>query len=110
MVERLGPGGSVRYTQGCMLDRPDADSLAWSTEGVEQADAVVAVMGISGLLEGERGTSLASSHQGDRLDLGLPVNQVEYLRKLREATARPLILVLTGGSPIVLPALREAGL
>ena len=107
IVDAVEPGGSVRYWQGCMLDQPNAGSLGWSTEGAKEADAVIAVLGISGLLEGERGTALASVHQGDRLDLNLPAHQLDYLRKLRAATAKPLIVVLTGGSPIAMPAVHE---
>ena len=71
IVGRLGLGRSVLYQPGCLLGRPNADGLGWSTDEAERADAIIAVMGISALLKGERGDSIASPHQGDRLDLRL---------------------------------------
>ena len=71
------------------------------------ADAVVAVFGISGVFEGEEGESTASTARGDRLDLGLPQNQLDYLRLLKKKCKKPIILVLTGGSPICTPELSE---
>ena len=64
-------------------------------------------MGISGMIEGEEGESLASSNKGDRLELNLPENQVEYLKKLREGNEKPLIVVITGGSPMTIPEVEE---
>jgi beta-glucosidase len=65
------------------------------------------VLGISQLLEGEEGESLASPSMGDRLDLNLPANQLEYLRKLKEGHDNPVIVVMTGGSPITMPEVEE---
>jgi beta-glucosidase len=59
------------------------------------------------LLEGEEGESLASPSKGDRLDLNLPNNQLEYLRKLKAGHDHPVIVVMTGGSPITMPEVEE---
>jgi beta-glucosidase len=103
ITSKLAPGGSIEYRPGCMLNRPDVNQADWALGPVGGVDAVIAVMGLSGLLEGEEGDALASAHKGDRLDLGLPENQLAYLKKLRERTKGPLIVVLMGGSPIAIP-------
>jgi len=65
------------------------------------------VMGISQLLEGEEGESLASPTKGDRIDLNMPSNQVDFIRKLKDGNDKPVIVVMTGGSPITMPEVEE---
>jgi beta-glucosidase len=81
--------------------------MNYSIGEASSADAVVAVFGISGIYEGEEGESTASTTRGDRLDLNLPQNQLDYLRELKKECKKPIILVLTGGSPICTPELSE---
>jgi beta-glucosidase len=64
-------------------------------------------LGISGLLEGEEGESLASPSAGDRLDYNIPKNQIDYLRKLKNGNTKPVIAVITGGSPMNLAEVQE---
>ncbi|WP_082333792.1 glycoside hydrolase family 3 C-terminal domain-containing protein [Mangrovimonas sp. TPBH4] len=91
----------LQYRMGIMLDRPNANPQDWTTPNAGKSDATIAVLGISGLLEGEEGESIASATLGDRFEYGLPANQLEFLRKLRkEAGQLPIITVVTGGSPI----------
>jgi beta-glucosidase len=58
------------------------------------------VLGLSGLLEGEEGDAIASSDRGDRVNYDLPANQIEFLRKLRAHNTKPIIAIITGGSPV----------
>jgi beta-glucosidase len=70
----------------------------------KDAEVTIAVLGISGLDEGEEGESIASSDKGDRLDTRLPQSQLNYLRKLKKAAGKKkVVLVLTGGSAITSP-------
>jgi beta-glucosidase len=90
------------YRQGALLDRPNVNPIDWYTSVAGESDVTIACLGISPLLEGEEGESIASPHKGDRLDIGLPQNQVDFLKKIR-ANAEKLVVVLTGGSPIACP-------
>jgi beta-glucosidase len=81
--------------------------MDWTTGAAGQNDATIAVLGLSGLLEGEEGAAIASSSKGDRIDLNLPEDQLIFLRKLRENNDKPLIIVLTGGSPIATPEIEK---
>ena len=94
------PGTFVQYRQGALLNQEKVNSNDWATGDAKRADVIIAVMGMSPLLEGEEGESLLSPTKGDRLDLCLPDNQVEFIKNLRDRNEKPIILVLTGGSPI----------
>jgi beta-glucosidase len=59
-------------------------------------------MGLDGAIEGEEGDAIASDSNGDRDTIELPSWQLDYLRKVRDA-GKKIILVLTGGSPIAFP-------
>ncbi|MGB5262004.1 MAG: glycoside hydrolase family 3 C-terminal domain-containing protein, partial [Lutimonas sp.] len=49
---------------------------------------------------------IASKHKGDREEIGLPENQIEFLRKMRK-TSKKLVVVVTGGSAIAMPEVYE---
>jgi beta-glucosidase len=102
---KVSAATSVLYEPGCLLDRPNANPIS-PPGSARDADVTIAVMGISGLLEGEEGEAIASPGQGDRLDLNLPPNQLEFLRALRK-TAKTLVVVVLGGSPITMPEVHE---
>lgn len=106
IVGRLPEGVACEYRVGAQLAAPTVNNVDWVTGEAAQADVVVACMGITTLLEGEEGDALASPHHSDRLDLRLPAVQVDLLRKLAARGAR-IVLVLTGGSPIVLDDLAD---
>jgi beta-glucosidase len=100
LTAKVEPGSFIAYRQGCLLDRDNINPIDWTTDGAKQATVSIAVMGISGLLEGEEGESILSPTKGDRFDIRLPANQVNQLKKLRQNNHNPIILILTGGSPI----------
>ncbi len=106
IVSRSHPGTKVEYRPGTM---PTVGSIAkgdW-TDISHQFDAIVAVAGISSMMEGEQGAAIASPGNGDRPYLGLPKSQIEYLKTQRAYGNKPIILVLSGGGPIIDPELYE---
>lgn len=100
VVRKMEPGTFIEYRPGCLLDRETINPSDWATSGAQKTDAIIAVMGISPMLEGEEGESLLSPTKGDRFDIRLPDNQINQIKKLRDGYEKPIILVLTGGSPI----------
>lgn len=102
IVGKVSPQTSVVYRQGALLDRPNVNPMDWLSGEAKRMDVTIAFMGISQLIEGEEGESLLSGHLGDRVDIGLPQSQIDYLKKMR-ANANKLIVVLTGGSAISCP-------
>jgi beta-glucosidase len=66
----------------------------------QQADVVVAFVGLSPNLEGEEmPIRVPGFSGGDRTDIGLPRAQQDLLEAL-EATGKPLVVVLMNGSPL----------
>ena len=106
VVGKAGPTTMVSYRQGSLLDRDNVNPIDWYSGVANDADVTVAVMGINNLLEGEEGAAIASPGKGDRFDLGLPENQLVFLRKMRE-NAEKLVVVLLGGSPMTISEVHE---
>ena len=105
----VGAAGSttlVTYRQGSLLDRPNLNPMDWYSGVAAESDVTIAVVGISNLLEGEEGAAIASPGKGDRFDLHLPQNQIDFLTRLRER-AKKLVVVLLGGSPMAIPEVHE---
>lgn len=107
IASSVSAGTTVDYRMGVMDFWETVNPVDWVTGGAREAEATIAVMGISQLIEGEEGESLASTTKGDRIDLNLPAHQMDYLRKLKKGNDKPLIVVLTGGSPITMPELDQ---
>jgi beta-glucosidase len=104
IIGEVSVGTQVTYTKGC-----DFAGLAPINEGhlktaTDAADVIIATLGYSPLLEGEEGDAageLEADGSGDRTRIGLPGRQLELLQKLH-ALGKPVVLLLTGGSPIEL--------
>jgi beta-glucosidase len=103
----IQPGSQLEYRPGILLDRDNLNPIDWTTDEAKASDAIIVVLGISGLIEGEEGESIASSTFGDRLDYNLPKNQIDFLKKLREGNKKPIITIITGGSPMNLSEVHE---
>ncbi|MCW2120735.1 glycoside hydrolase family 3 C-terminal domain-containing protein [Flavobacterium sp. 7A] len=107
IVGKVSPGTSINYKMGVMPFSKNNNPIDWSTGEAKKSDVCIAVMGISGLLEGEEGEAIASDDKGDKKSLRLPQNQIDYLKKLKKGSKKPLVLVLTGGSPIAIPEIHD---
>ena len=107
IVSKVGAGTTINYKSGVLPYRYNVNPIDWSTGEAGQSDVCIAVMGISGLFEGEEGESLASSSKGDKTNLKLPQNQIDYVKKIRSKSDKPIVLILTGGSPIAIPELYD---
>jgi len=103
----LDPGSLLQYKQGFLADRANVNPFDWTTGDAKEADAVVVVMGLSGNFEGEEGESIASPDFGDRLNYDLPQNQIDFLKKLRKGNTKPIIVIVTAGSPVNMSAISE---
>ncbi len=92
------PGITLDYTLGCSMYAPNTNN-GWTVGMAEGADVVIACFGLDNAMEGEEGESVASESKGDRAHIELPQWQHDYLKALHER-GTPVVLVLTGGSPI----------
>ncbi|MDR1985518.1 MAG: glycoside hydrolase family 3 C-terminal domain-containing protein [Treponema sp.] len=94
-------GINLEYRQACLQYEDNHPSNLIFGEADDQ-DLIIAVFGLDGAMEGEEGDAIASDSNGDREAIELPPWQLAYLRNIR-AEGKPLVLVLTGGSPIAVP-------
>ena len=103
VVGAVSLGTRVTQLPGCTLAGKEAipRTVAWQ---LQRVDLIIAVMGFAPCLEGEEGddSEVAQSEGGgDRVSIGLPGRQLELLKQLH-VMGKPVVLVLTGGSPIEL--------
>ncbi len=96
-------GVTVRTARGSALVGSGGSSaqLAEALTVARDSDLVVAVVGLDPRLEGEENDSPLNA-AGDRRDIELPPAQEKLVEAL-VATARPVIVVLTGGSALAVP-------
>ena len=104
IATRADEGVTVDYRQGCLLATPNANPTNYALSEAKNADVVVAVFGITTRIEGEEGDSIESSEFGDRSDIALPENQLDYLRALKKC-GTPIVAVIAGGSALGLEEL-----
>jgi beta-glucosidase len=107
VTAKVNAGTVVQYRQGFLPDQYHPNTVDWAVGEARSADACIIVMGITPLMEGEEGEALASTSKGDRAEINLPANQIEYLKKVRADNPKPVIVVLTGGSPVAIPEVHE---
>ena len=108
IVNKINLGSTINYKYGQLPFQENINPIDWTTGEAASADVCIAVMGISGLLEGEEGESLASATKGDKQDIRLPQAQIDFLKKIKaNKQNNPLVVVLTGGSPIAIPEIYE---
>jgi beta-glucosidase len=105
IINRVSIGTIVEHSQGFMFHN---DSLMHGFWQATRADAVIVCIGINSLFEGEEGDAMLNANGGDRVEIGLPSNQIEYVKRMREKIGdKPLIVVVTGGSAIAMPKIEE---
>jgi len=98
ILNAVSVGAQVLYRQGCGIWQGRGGIKA-AVQAAEQADVVIAVLGLTAQAEGEEGSAPQSEAHGDRIHVGLPDVQGELLRALH-ATGVPVVLVLMSGSPL----------
>lgn len=107
IVGKVNLGTTVEYKIGILPTTPNNNPIDWTTPDAKMSDAIIVVLGESNLTEGEEGDAIASMHKGDRETIALPAHQIAFLKKLRDNNKKPIITVLTGGSPIALTEVCE---
>jgi beta-glucosidase len=101
ILRKVSVGTNVHYRKGCHLFKRGEGEDQWALGLAKSSDVVVAVMGLSPALEGEEGDAAYSDAGGDRLRIGLPDVQEDFLKRLQE-TGTPVVLVLLNGSAVAI--------
>jgi len=99
----VGPGTRVEYDQGS--DYKDTTHFG-GTWAAGNADATIAVIGLSPVLEGEAGDAFLSETGGDRKNLSLPASEIAFMKELRKSVKnKPIVAVITAGSDVDMDAI-----
>src|SRR3569833_111592 len=85
----VGPATRIEYDLGC--DYKDTTHFG-GTWAAGNADATIAVIGLSPVLEGEAGDDFLSETGGDRKNLSLPASEIAFMKALRKSVKnKPVI-------------------
>jgi len=101
IIQRVPEGVRVDYRPGTTLVQLGRGPINYAMHGAASYDLTIACLGTSPLMEGEEGESILSEQAGDRVNIGLPSTQVDFIKRLAASGAK-IVLVLTGGSAIAL--------
>lgn len=97
---RLEASGRMSLVAKLVWSRVYPDALARAVAAAKQADVVVAVVGITSLLEGEEmSVDIPGFKGGDRTSLDLPQPEEDLLKAVK-AAGKPLVVVLMNGSAL----------
>jgi len=106
VASKVSLATKLQFRQGALLDRENPNKIDWYSGVASEADVTIAVVGITPLIEGEEGESIASPHKGDREEIGLPQNQIDFLKKMRKKKKK-FVVIVVGGSPIAMPEVQD---
>lgn len=97
-------GIRVLYSQGAGLykEKTVGRWLAEAKICAEEADAVIACVGLDATIEGEEGDTSNDFAAGDKMDLSLPACQQAMMEAL-VSTGKPLVTVILAGSALNVP-------
>ncbi|MCK4922393.1 MAG: glycoside hydrolase family 3 C-terminal domain-containing protein [Bacteroidales bacterium] len=107
---KVSPSTRMQFRQGAMLTTENLNGMDWFSGQAKNADATIVVLGLTLLLEGEEGESIASPHKGDILDMKLPESQLILLRKINKQArigGKKVITVVCAGMPLDLREVSE---
>ncbi|GAC1314318.1 MAG: glycoside hydrolase family 3 C-terminal domain-containing protein [Mucilaginibacter sp.] len=107
LASGISHASQMQFKPGILLDRTNINPIDWTTGDAKASNVTFVAMGITGLLEGEEGESIASPNAGDRLDYNLPKNQIDFLKRLRAGNKNKIVAIITGGSPMNLSEVQE---
>jgi beta-glucosidase len=100
---KVSPSTAMEFRQGALLTTENKNDMDWFSGHAAEADATIVTLGLTLLLEGEEGESLASPNRGDILDMKLPESQMVLLRKVSKRAkdkGKKVITVICAGMPL----------
>lgn len=107
ITETISLGSSLNYRSGALPFHKNINPKNWAPFVAGESDVTICVVGLTADREGEEVDAIASADIGDKVDLKLPENQVNYVKEMIEKKKGPLVLVVASGSPISLEGIEE---
>lgn len=99
----VSPATKLIYYPGIDFASGSVTAAGWGISQAQTTEAIVACIGLSPAFEGE---GMEAVGDGEAV-AELPPHQREWIRALREGYEKPLIVVVTGGSPRAIPEIDE---
>lgn len=100
----VGGGTKLIHYPGIGIDEGSVSESGWGISQAQTTEAIVACIGLSPQFEGEGMEAVTGTGEPSA---GLPEHQVEWVRALREGYEKPLVVVVTGGSPRAIPEVHQ---
>jgi len=107
VTEAVSLGSSLNYRSGALPFQKNLNPLNWAPRVAGESDVTICVVGITADMEGEEVDAIAAAHKGDRENLKLPQNQINYIKEIIKYKKGPLILVIASGSAVSLEEIEE---
>ncbi len=107
IADKVSLGTSLNYRSGALPFQKNINPKNWAPKVAAESDVTICVVGITADMEGEEVDAIASENIGDRKDLKLPENQLNYVKEIIESKKGPLVLVVASGSPVSLEGIEE---
>ncbi|PKQ62108.1 glycosyl hydrolase [Labilibaculum filiforme] len=107
IADAVSLGSSLNYRSGALPFQANINPKNWAPHVAAESDVTICVVGLTADKEGEEVDAIASSDIGDKRDLKLPENQINYIKQLIEYKKGPLVVVVASGSPISLEEVEE---
>ncbi len=107
VTEAISLGSSLNYRSGALPFHKNINPKNWAPNVAAESDVTICVVGLTADREGEEVDAIASADIGDKVDLKLPENQINYVKEMIEKKKGPLVLVIASGSPISLEGIEE---
>ncbi len=103
IADKVSAGTTIDFRTGFKQTDPVKSPQNWAWTAAGNTSVTVVFIGNSGNTEGEEGDAIDSEEMGDRTSLALPKVQIDYLRKVHEASTwngSKVVTVVTGGGAI----------
>lgn len=108
ITDAVSLGTSLNYRSGALPFQANINPKNWAPNVAAESDVTICVVGTTADMEGEGVDAIASAHGGDKIDLKLPENQINYIHEIIEKKGdTPLILVIASGGPVSLEGIEE---
>lgn len=108
ITDAISLSSSLNYRSGALPFHKNINPKNWAPNVAAESDVTICVVGLTADREGEEVDAIAAENVGDKVDLKLPENQVNYIKQMAKVKKdKPLVLVIASGSPVSLEGIEE---
>lgn len=107
VADAVSLSSSLNYRSGALPFQKNINPKNWAPNVAKESDVTICVVGLTADFEGEEVDAIASGNIGDKVDLKLPQNQIDYVKQIAGVKKGPLVLLIASGSPVSLEGIEE---